>query len=318
MAGRRILYAALLLGAAVLHIAYGQYVTHLILMFLIILPVISLLLAVPAEVKSRAELTGGEDVEIGSRTVIHLNTRCDSALFIPSAWKLRIERRNIFTGEKPKKTRVVFKGGGAYEDAFIPDTDRIGAVRCSIRRASVCDPLGLFALPVKKSGDITLIVLPREKAPIPEPDLIKASATVMRPKPGGFSEEHELRPYREGDSVNLIHWKLTVKMDEPIVREPQEVLYKNIILSADIPEYPEDAESVLGVIIYLGRKLNEEGVSFILHFGSRTASIRSAAELERFIREELAKPLKQEKAAPALEGSDTIVFRIDPGMGGAA
>ena len=58
----------------------------------------------------------------------------------------------------------------------------------------------------------------------------------MKPKPQGFSEEHELRPYREGDAINLIHWKLSSKYDEPIVREPQELVRKDIVLSVDLPD----------------------------------------------------------------------------------
>ena len=47
-----------------------------------------------------------------------------------------------------------------------------------------------------------------------------STSTVLKPKyGGGFAEDHDLRPYRPGDTVNSIHWKLTSKMDEPIVRE---------------------------------------------------------------------------------------------------
>lgn len=318
MPGRRTLYAALLIGAAVLHIAYGQYVTHLILFFIVILPVISLLLALPAVFSSRTELIGCEDVEQGNSASVRLITECDSKFITPAAWKIRIERRNIFTGEKPNKTKLLLRGGHTDEEAFIPDTDRIGAVKCRILSAKVCDPMGLFALPVRKSGDITFLVLPREEAPVPEPDLIRCSGTVTRPMPGGFSEEHELRPYREGDPVNLIHWKLTLKMNDPIVREPQQVLYKDIILSADLPNELDRAERVFAIFVYLGRKLCLNSIPFVVHFGGRIAPISSITELERFISFELSKPYKPQKALPAKVGSDTVIYRIAPGEGGKA
>ncbi len=45
------------------------------------------------------------------------------------------------------------------------------------------------------------------------------------PRPGGkavFGETYELRPYREGDSLRMIHWKMTAKRDELVTREPPE------------------------------------------------------------------------------------------------
>ena len=312
MAGRRILYAALLIGAAVLHIAYGQFVTHLILLFLLILPLLSLILVLPAVFNSRADLTGGGDYAPGSKTSVSLKASCSSSVFAPLAWKIKVERTNLFAGEKPQITKLVFRGNAPTDSSFIPDTEHIGSVRCILRKAAICDPLGLFAIPVKKSGEIMIYVLPREEEPVPLPDLVGESATVTKPKPGGFSEEHEIRQYRPGDSINLIHWKLTMKMDEPMIREPQELLRKHIILSADIPGWIEAAESVFGIVLFLGKRLVESGVPFTIHFGRSIAYIRTEDELDDFIHEELARPLSHEDAVPTLEGSDTLVYRIIP------
>ena len=54
---------------------------------------------------------------------------------------------------------------------------------------------------------------------------------MLKPKyGGGFSEEHDLREYRPGDTVNSIHWKLSSKTDKVIVREPLENANKDVFL----------------------------------------------------------------------------------------
>ena len=72
MGGRRALYLALLIGAAILHFAYGQYVTHYILLFLLIIPVLSVILTLPTAIRARADLIGGADVCRGRKTSVRL------------------------------------------------------------------------------------------------------------------------------------------------------------------------------------------------------------------------------------------------------
>ena len=64
--------------------------------------------------------------------------------------------------------------------------------------------------------------MPSAVEPSVVPDFEKAlqTANILRPKyGGGFAEDHDLRTYQPGDSGNAIHWKLSSKMDELIVRE---------------------------------------------------------------------------------------------------
>ena len=82
--------------------------------------------------------------------------------------------------------------------------------------------LGLFCLRRKAPEALVCAILPPAVAPDHPVDLEAALKTVTRLKPkygGGFSEEHDLRDYRPGDMSNSIHWKLSSKADQLIVRE---------------------------------------------------------------------------------------------------
>ncbi len=311
MTGRRLTYGATLLAAFALHFAYGQYVTWYILLFLLFLPVLSLLLSLPAILCSRAELVGGTDVQRNRPAGVRL--QLSSRFFLPpELYKLKIERRNLFFDRQPSSFKVLIPGAQKHEESFTPDTSRLGTVSYRIRSARACDYLGLFAIPIRRSGAVALTVLPNAEEPVPMPDLIEASARVLKPKPLGFSEEHELRPYREGDAVNLIHWKLTEKTDTPIVREPQEQVRKNIVLSMDLTENAAAEQSVLEQLKCLSDLLTASGIPYTLRYGLRTAHIGGEGDFNRFLKSLLSEPVRGEPAQPVVSGSDTLVYRIVP------
>lgn len=68
---------------------------------------------------------------------------------------------------------------------------------------------------------------------------------------GGYAEVHELRGYRPGDSLREVHWKLTAKVDHPIVREPQTPNRGPVILTLDLPGDPGALDSCLDQTCWL-------------------------------------------------------------------
>ena len=308
---RRATYIAALIAAAVLHLAYGQYVTFYILLFLLFLPILSLLMSLPAILSSRAELTGGADVQRGHSCEVRLRVSCPFFL-PPDLYHVKIEHRNLFCEPEATRVKVRIFGTKKHDEIFQPDTDRLGTISYRIRSARVCDYLGLISIPIKRSGTITLTVLPNAEQPVPTPELLKTSELVRKPKPLGFSEEHELRPYREGDAVNLIHWKLTEKMDAPIVREPQEMLRRKVVLSMDLYSDYDAQQSALEQLRWLSDLLTESGIPYTLRYGLRAVHIEGEGDLDRFLKALLSEPLRSEKAQPAADGTDTLIYRIEP------
>lgn len=312
MIQRRLTYGAALLASAALHLAYGQYATYYILLFLLFLPILSLLLSLPAILSSQAELYGGADVQRGRPSEVHVRVSCRFFL-PPELYKLKLERKNLFLDANSTKEKILIYGTEKKEETFTPDTERLGTISYRIRSARVCDYLGLLAVPIKRSGTVALTVLPNAEKPEPMPELSLSSELVRKPKPLGYSEEHELRPYREGDAINLIHWKLTEKMNAPIVREPQEMLRRRVVLSMDLYAAYEKERSVLEQLRCLSDQLLESEIPFLLRYGLRTAEIKGEGDLERFLKSLLSEPVRDEPAQPYLGGSDTLVYRIEPG-----
>jgi len=107
--------------------------------------------------------------------------------------------------------------GSRYEIAA--NTSRTGVTCYAIKRVWTVSLIGLFSIPVNVHCKASMIVLP---APIKPPNTITLPrGIILRPKPGGgFSEDYDMRPYRHGDQIRSIHWKISAKLDSLIIREP--------------------------------------------------------------------------------------------------
>jgi len=99
------------------------------------------------------------------------------------------------------------------------DTSHSGVTVFELKRVWAVSMLGLFSLPVKVNDRKAVLVLPPPEKPVNATAL--QSGMLLKPKPGGgFSEEHDMRTYQQGDPVRNIHWKASAKFDSLIIREP--------------------------------------------------------------------------------------------------
>ena len=88
-------------------------------------------------------------------------------------------------------------------------------------------------------------------------------AQAWKPKPGGgLAENHELRLYRPGDSMNQIHWKLSAKTGKYIVREAMEPIRNRILVTMELKGTPEQLDRKFGRLLWLGSHLLELGLCF--------------------------------------------------------
>ena len=93
------------------------------------------------------------------------------------------------------------------------------------------------------------------------PDLNQFIARSWRPKfGGGFAENHELRPYRPGDSLNQIHWKLSAKTGDLILREPMEPNGNLVLVTMDLNGTPEELDHKFGRLLWPSGYLLENGL----------------------------------------------------------
>ena len=261
MLHRRISYAALLAAAIVFQIFFRFYLSTFTLVLVLALPVLSVLLTLPALLGSTLRLTPRESIPRGSEGRFTLRLERKSALPLPPV-QVRLTWRNQLTGEEGRLSCRLTPQPGETELPLALPASHCGRLVCGVQAAWALDLLGLFPLPLPGRPRSALLVLP-QPAQAEAPDELEAprsGGVVLRPRPGGGpGEDYDLREYRAGDSLRSIHWKLSSKKDELVVRETLEPRQAEVVLTYDHFGPPEELDQVFDRLYALSGLLLDKG-----------------------------------------------------------
>lgn len=247
MIKRWICYLAVLTGCLVFYLAYRQWMAWVLLTGVAFLPLLSLVLSLPAMLTARLRCQMPDAVAQGDQ--VQLNVRLEG-LFPPPRWQVRTLAHHTLTGKD-----------WLLRPNYDCPTEHCGALECSFSQGWVYDYMGLFRLPKKAPPAFRMYIRPQRQKPRNLPDPERNLATFWRPKAGGgFSENHELRLYRPGDSLRQIHWKLSGKTGQLIYREPMEVSNNRLLLWLVHGGEPEELDRKLGRLLWLSGYLQRRGL----------------------------------------------------------
>lgn len=270
MAGRRLLYLAVLTLCGIFYIAYGQWLSWLILVAVLALPWFSLLISLPAMLRFHAAPSGPAFLEMGSTGDLWLMGSCAFPM-PPFRGRLRLKR--MLSGES-----------WFYQEPGDLLTNHCGGIAVTVESARIYDYLGLFSFPVRSRETKTVLIRPRPVKMELQQDLHRYVARSWKPKSGGgYAENHELRLYRPGDSLNQVHWKLSAKTGDLIIREPMEPRTGLLLLTMNLRGTDEELDRKFGRLLWLGRQLLIQELRFEIHCltaeGLLTFSVSSETEL---------------------------------------
>lgn len=273
MIGNRILYLTALAFTFVFHVFYFGWYSWFLLVLMVCLPVFSVLVSLRAMRHTALVVTIPAECVIGSQSWVSVGASCDAG-FAPLC-RVQLEMTSAQTG-KTGVTRGCVSAGRTKR--LRVDTEHCGLLRCSTAKSRVYDLLGLIGLrmPGAVSGEI--LIVPAPVVPDILPDPAKLPGHRLRPKPGGgFAEEHELRLYREGDNLRDIHWKLSAKTDNLIVREALEHDREHLVLSFDMPGTREALDAALGRLLWTSQwLLDNDTVHEVLWIDPESMSLMRA------------------------------------------
>ena len=251
MARRRLLYLAALTGCGIFYIAYGQWLAWFLLTGVLLLPWFSLVLSLPAIAAFRIRPAGQRILQMDDPIELWLLGSC--GLPMPP-FRGQLMLRRCLQGDSFR-----------YLEDMASLSGHCGGMIVTVKKARIFDYLGLFSLPVRKKETLTLLVRPRPLPMALPEELHRHICPGWKPKyGGGFAENHELRPYRPGDSLNQIHWKLSAKTGELILREPVEPAQGQVLLTMHLRGTAEELDRKFGRLLWLGTTLAEQEISFEL------------------------------------------------------
>ena len=110
---------------------------------------------------------------------------------------------------------------------------------------------------------------------------------------GYFDYLQELREYRPGDPMRTVHWKVSAKTDDLIVREPQEALNRRALVSYTMSAERDDADRTLDSLAWVSSELLRMEIphtAFGRHNGD-AARIECGSDLDALFHRLLAEPL---------------------------
>ena len=262
MLRRRLAYILVLLCALLFQIFFTAYLASFLLALCLLFPLFSLLLGLPA-------MLGGTITLSPQQSAVERDTSCRWVVAVRGGYRLPLARvtyhmseDNLLTGRHAGLRRALSGASNGVVLSEPVDTSHCGLVTCTLSQPRFCDLLGLFALRPKAPPAVQLLVLPRPVEPEELPRLPQGGreSAGLRPRPGGGpGEDYDLRGYRPGDPLRTVHWKLSSKWDDLVVRETLEERQAALVLTFDLFGTPEVLDTLFDRLYALSRRLLGQG-----------------------------------------------------------
>lgn len=250
---------------------------------------------------------------------------------LPIRLRIQLQIQNCLTGEKGKMTLEGLYSRNERDMQFDLQSSHAGKLQMEIETAYITDLFGLFRFRLKEvqAQKLTCLLLP-QAVPQQLPEILygydQSSDVYAEDRPGmDQSSTYELRDYRSGDNIRAIHWKLSSRNENWIVRDGSYPIgYRLLLLIENSYERRKNEdfqkvaiEHACAAMIALSEALTDRGM--IHHIGwwdkqtqsIKTVEIQSAEDLMCSLGEILGATLEELKKTiweRFLENSDQDQF----------
>ena len=172
---------------------------------------------------------------------------------------------NTYTREKKKSAvRVNVMPGSESEIKMDLSVQRCGKIRCTVK----------WGFRGKKTVFCNFTILPELfsthiEYSLHESDIYDSETYSQFRKGQDYSEVFQIREYVPGDNVKHIHWKLSGRTDDLMVKDASFPLDKSLMVVMDksMPEgecTPDFAEALASITVSVARELSDEGLEYQL------------------------------------------------------
>ena len=151
------------------------------------------------------------------------------------------------TGESGREIRLRDMPGRTQSLKMPFHARHIGRYSCGVRSCTVEDLLGIFRKTIRPDGTVfELTVLPRT---FPTEPLVMApgdpGSEIMARATEDLNAPSDVRAYQPGDAMKKIHWKLSLRKGELIVRKFDEPVLQDVLILTDcsVPPSRGDEEA---------------------------------------------------------------------------
>ena len=308
MISRRIIYALSLICALFFYILYPPWISWYLLVLLLLIVPLDLIISLPGMLSKTVMLSAPQYIEQNKDCVLTITTVHKKPFPVRYlAVKLKVTGDSFSSG-----CRVLCTAEQNGHSEVMIDTTQTGVTIFEIYKVLPISLIGLFSLNVKVNGKVSVLVMPPVKTPANRMALPREF--TLKPKPGGgFSEEHDMRNYRQGDPVRSIHWKISAKYDALIIREPLVPPQHSRLVHIILWNGEEERDLILGRVRWISEYLLKWELPFFLKYGedSTIVEIKQEAEMFGYLRIVLDKTATIPLKSDPVPARFTWVYRID-------
>lgn len=288
----RIAYLVLLLYGTLLFILYDLYSMGLAVVILWLLPFVLLVLFAAGQTCIEVRpLSVGELAEKGD--MLEAGFTVENRSFLPGfPARAAVEIRGSFGGSTSQIKRTVLLKGNSQRRIEIPiAAEHCGRLEIIYKGFWLMDYFKLWSFQTKARGVCTVRVLPElvELTGEYRPGVVETLEEAEHysdTRPGeDASEIFGFHDYRPGDRLQGIHWKLSSKREELIVKEYSQPAVVTTGIWFDLwenPVLPEEGQAVdlaLTALFSLSAALLEREWIHEIYFGGRRFLIQGEEEL---------------------------------------
>lgn len=221
-------------------------------------------------------------------------------LLAAGAVLVELQVRNVMfhTIEKKRFLIPLEDGKDTYEADW--PVKRCGELRFHCERIQVRDILRLFALKTDAFDDRSVICYPVRMEVRAEPagavtGISREEGFVLNRKGNDPSEMFDIREYVPGDDIRSIHWKLSSKTEELIMRQASEPSHYDVAILPDFgrmqwgkPLRDAEGSAAIALGVALAEQLTEQGYAFCMVLPTNAGLMVREVHNERQFREVLA------------------------------
>lgn len=260
-----ILYIILFLASCAISILYLQYGTIALMGLLVTVPVFMFIFLLimrkrtSVSVDSKNPLAEKDDIDRPARAVITLSIENHNRFLPLTKGIAKVRYENTFSGDKGKLKIRFSVDSGRKRDRRIPVVmNNCGNVAVTVEKVRIYDYLNIFAWTIGKHFETqNILVLP----PIKEMYLGRdrwynetnedSDRFSLYKKGDDPSEIFDIRDFVDGDKIQRIHWKLSSKTGNLMVKEGSLPLTKAVHIFMDlcVPGEKEERDHNVNLLV---------------------------------------------------------------------
>ena len=311
-------YSVTLISSFVFFFCYKMWVSWILLMVVLMIPVLSLIMSIAASRTMSFHSDCPASVLIGTPASLQIRTGGIASFF--SFCKVKMTVTDHMTGDVKKHVFEIHDNGISK----IPvDTRHCGSFSYRLTWLSVYDLFGLFHIKTNLDKNNEIFIKPVPSMPERMPDMYGFKAKNLRRSKLPSSEIYDIREYQIGDPLRAIHWKMSAKKDELLVKEPLEEYGGHSRVLLKLTADRDELDLHLGQILFTSRFFIEHETAHRIRVippdkGEVAFEIESDKDLERAVVNILRMRIPKESPKKAGETEKNTGSKNAPDSGSSA